>query len=298
MYRHRTETKLLSVVTASVITAVTFLAMCTPVILGKYNLDVKILTPLFFILSSALVIWACYTSKVIQDNFVTPALFIILCCGTSDFTDGWYKGFICSILILISYLITLTLYKNKDTVWRVFDVMFILSISFFIDQSAIWIIPAFILGFSIFDALSARNLTACLFGLGLPFGVVAAYYYFCDDICMFQHYVTSITIHPIFSNLRTADIITYGCIGVYTLCSLVAYVLSYQKQSIQFRSSVLFTFMIILLSILIGEPLTLIFVSIPLSIYVEKSNSIAHKILFYTFLAIMLLIFLAKTVVL
>ena len=297
MYRHDAEKPLLSVVTAIVITAVTAIAMWTPVILDNYNIELKILAPLFFIVSALIVIWSCYTSNTIKGNLVTPALFITLCCGTLGYTDGWYKGFICCILVLVSYLITLNFYKSKDTVWRVFDVMLILSASFFVDQSVIWIIPAFIIGFGIFDALNVRNLVACLFGLGLPFGVVAAYYYFCDDICMFQHYITDITINPIFTNLRIADAIVYGCIGVYTLCALVAYALNYQKQSIQFRSSVLFTFIIILLSTLMEEPLTLILVSIPLSIYVERSKSTFHKILFYTFLAIMLLIFLFKTIV-
>ncbi|MCQ2370002.1 MAG: hypothetical protein MJ007_05955 [Paludibacteraceae bacterium] len=297
MYRHDAEKPLLSVVTAIVITAVTAIAMWTPVILDNYNIELKILAPLFFIVSALIVIWSCYTSNTIKGNLVTPALFITLCCGTLGYTDGWYKGFICCILVLVSYLITLNFYKSKDTVWRVFDVMLILSASFFVDQSVIWIIPAFIIGFGIFDALNVRNLVACLFGLGLPFGVVAAYYYFCDDICMFQHYITDITINPIFTNLRIADAIVYGCIGVYTLCALVAYALNYQKQSIQFRSSVLFTFIIILLSTLMEEPLTLILVSIPLSIYVERSKSTFHKILFYTFLTTMILIFLFKTVV-
>lgn len=297
MYRHDRNKPIVGSITTIIITVVMAVVMWAPIMLSKYTLIDKILAPVWFVISALSVIWACYSAKTLKTNIVLPVLFITICCGTMGYMDGWYKGCICSLLVLFAYMLLLNIYKQKDDIWRLFDIMFILSASFFIDQSVIWIIPAFIIGLGIFDALSPKNIMACLFGIGIPVGAVASYYYFCDDICMFQHYITDITFDPIFLNLRIADIAAYGCIGIYLLCSIIAFTLDFQKKSIQFRSSISFTFAILWLSLLVSEPLFLVFTSIILSAYVDNNQSKIHKILFYTFLTIMTLIFLAKIVV-
>ncbi len=297
MYRYNEKQPIISTVATTIITIVWFIGMLLPVVLGKYELACKIAVPVWFCLCALLITLTCRFVKILSGNIMLPTLFLVACCGTLGCTDGWYNGLIGVITVLIAYIFTLGLYKSDNTVWRVFDIMLLLSATFFVKQSVIWLIPAFVVGLILFDSFGLKTLMACLFGLGFPFGIVAAYYYLCDDICMFQHYVSDITFSPVFLHLRIADTVAYCCIGIYILCSLFAFYVNFQKHSIQFRSSIIFSYIVLFISTLAFEPLSLVFASLILAAYTDFKHSKGHKILFYTFIVLMALIFLAKMVV-
>ncbi len=294
----------ISVTALLVITVVTFAVMLIPVYTNSGNsLWVKISATLFPLAGAVAVAAFANSLSIIKKNLMLPAFFVIVSMGATGYDSGCWKGYACAAIILFSWYMTTTLQKEERCAWRVFNIMAAMAAGSLISGTVVAFIPFIFIGLALYDRISIINISASILGAGFVYAVIYALAYLTSDVAIVSDYIGTLYRPISILTLSIYEIIFCSAIGVYIIIAHIAFIARFTSNSILFRHTMLFNYIILFVAITLMilfnenalyEPTICLLTGVTLPFYVEFSKSKAETVLFYTFYFILLFSFAVK----
>lgn len=262
-----------------------------------------IVSPLFYLLCGIGASVICKTLGFIKNNSILPIFITLLLSGTLGVCNGWWEGFVCSLLIFLSWFIIITLPKEENTVWNIFTVMFLLAIASFININTILVIPVILYGIHTYNKLDFRGIVASLLGFGAFYALLFPSAFLLGYHDALMRYTDNNTLTFQIIQLRIADIIAYITLGLYTIIAFSSFITHFHDNKIYVRSTYLFSYLLLFSEILICvftsnrntmEPVIITLLGILLSIYASNNITRFKQILFYTTILLLLITSIGK----
>ncbi len=294
----------ISVTALLIITVVTFVFMLIPVYTNSGNpLWIRISATLFPLAGAIAVATVANSLSIIKKNIILPAFFVIVSMGATRYDSGCWRGYVCATIILFSWYMTTTLQKEERCAWRVFNIMAAMAIGSLISGTMVAFIPFIFLGFALYDKINTINISASILGAGFVYAVIYALVYLTSDIAIVSEHIQTLYNPISVIKLSIYEIIVCSAIGVYIIIAYIAFIARFRSNSILFRHTLLFNYIILFVAITLMilfnekalyEPTICLLTGVTLPFYVEFSKSKAGIVLFYTFLFLLIFSFTVK----
>lgn len=223
-----------------------------------YANEAMVESPWFFAFSSNLIIFREFLSlaltiligfsltsliekySIIRTRTLLPTFFFILHTGVNPILHFSEEGLLGALLLVMALGQFLPMYQDKKAVRHAFNVMFILMGGSFFVTELLFFIPIFLIGFSVYQAISFRTISATLIGIVTPLIIVFSSFYLWSDIQIPIQYLikdwNSLSFYP----MDISRFIYFTVLATIFLISLVQFIIDSHKEKIRTRRTIQF----------------------------------------------------------